>query len=157
MDSQKIRIIKKEEITPEHKCTHEAYEYTKYEVIKRTATSQSYVAIYEIPPHKSNYPYHYHLKNEEVFYIISGVGTLETPDGNQKVTAGDIIVCPNGAQGAHKLTNGSETEKLVYIDFDVTHSPEVVYYPHTNKMGLIVQGESSTFFKRESAVDYYEG
>ena len=45
----------------------------------------------------------------------------------------------------------------MYIDFDVTHSPEVVYYPHTNKMGVIVQGESSTFFKRESAVDYYEG
>ncbi len=33
---------------------------------------------------------------------------------------------PTGADGAHKLTNSSETENLVYIDFDVVH--DVDYY-----------------------------
>lgn len=48
------------------------YEYNKYQVVKPNKESQISVSIYEIPPQKSNYPYHYHLKSEEVFYIISG-------------------------------------------------------------------------------------
>jgi len=33
-------------------------------------------------------------KNEEVFYIISGEGILETPEGNITISAGDTIICP---------------------------------------------------------------
>jgi uncharacterized cupin superfamily protein len=157
MDSREIQITNKNLIEPKHQCEHQPYEYHKYEVTKRNKENQCYVAIYEIPPQKANYPYHYHLKNEEVFYIISGNGIVETPTGNRTITAGDIIVCPPSAAGAHRLINASQIEKLVYLDVDTVNTPEVVIYPNSDKFGVILQGESSSFYKRDSAVDYYEG
>ena len=157
MDSCEIRITNKNVIAPDHKCEQEPYEYEKYEVTKRNEGYQCYVSIYEIPPQKANYPYHYHLRNEEVFYIISGNGILETPDGNKAITVGDIIVCPASEKGAHRIINTSHTEKLIYLDCDTLHSPEVVYYPNSDKVGIIINGESNTLFKRDTNVDYYQG
>lgn len=134
MDNREILITNKELIKSQHKCEHEPYEYNKYEITKRSIGSQCYVAIYEIPPQKSNYPYHYHA-----------------------ISVGDIIVCPPSEQGAHRIINTSLTEMLVYLDFDTINSPEVVFYPNSDKVGIIVHGESSTFYKRNINVDYYEG
>lgn len=157
MDERKIIITNKSLIEPRHKYGHEPYEYNKYEVTGRSEGGKCYVAIYELPPQKANYPYHYHLKNEEVFYIVSGTGILETPEGNKTISPGDIIVCPPSEQGAHRIINPSQTETLVYLDFDTVNSPEVVIYPNSDKVGVIVNGESSTFYKRGTDVDYYEG
>ena len=41
------------------------------------------VSIYEVPPGKSAVPYHYHLRNEEVFFILSGTGLLKSPKGSR--------------------------------------------------------------------------
>jgi uncharacterized cupin superfamily protein len=157
MDSCEIRITNKNLIAPVHKCEHEPYEYDKYEVTKQNEGYQCGVSIYEIPPQKASYPYHYHLRNEEVFYIISGNGILETPDGNKTISVGDIIVCPASEKGAHRIINTSHTEKLIYLDCDTLNSPEVVYYPNSDKVGIIINGESNTLFKRDTEVDYYEG
>jgi uncharacterized cupin superfamily protein len=157
MDDRGIKITNKSLIEAKHKCEYEPYEYKKYEVTKGTQENQCCVAIYEIPPQKANYPYHYHHKNEEVFYIISGNGILETPDGNRTISPGDVIVCPPSERGAHRIINSSTTETLVYIDFDTINSPELVFYPRSDKVGIIINGESSTFYKKDTAVDYYEG
>jgi len=157
VNSREIIITDMGSIEPLHKCEHESYEYYKYEVTKRSQVNQCYVAVYKIPPGKANYPYHYHLRNEEVFYVISGNGILETPNGSRKISAGDIIVCPPSEKGAHKIINSSPTEFLVYLDVDTINSPELVHYPHSSKIGVIVHGETSQFFKKDSEVDYYEG
>lgn len=157
MGSGEIQITNKSLIEPKHKSDHEPYEYYKYEVTKRSKDDQCYVAIYEIPPQKANYPYHYHLKSEEVFYIISGSGILETPKGNKPISAGDIIVCPPSQEGAHRIINSSHNEMLIYLDCDTVNYPDLAYYPNSNKVGLILNGESNTFYKKHTAVDYYEG
>ena len=157
MDSREIIVTNVGSMEPRHKCEHQPYEYYKYEVAKRRKGDQCYVAVYKIPPGKANYPYHYHRRNEEVFYVISGHGVLETPHGSREISAGDIILCPPSEKGAHKITNPSPSEFLVYLDVDTIHSPEVVYYPHSGKMGVIMHGESNHFFKSDSEVDYYEG
>ncbi len=104
------------------------------------------VSVYEIPPLKSAYPYHYHHKNEETFYIISGKGVLKTPSGERTVEAGELLFFPTGAEGAHKLTNCSETENLTYIDFDAVHDVDIAVYPDSDKIG--VWGMASTRFFR---------
>lgn len=157
MDLREIQITNKSLIEPKHKCEHEPYEYNKYDVTERNKENQCDVAIYEIPPQVANYPYHYHLNNEEVFYIISGNGMLETPNGNRIISAGDIIVCPPSEKGAHRIINSSQTEKLVYFECDTVHSPEVVCYPNSNKVGIIINGESSKFYETHANVTYYEG
>lgn len=157
MYSREIQITNKNLIKPKHKCEHEPYEYNKYEVTGQGNENQSYVAIYEIPPKKANYPYHYHLKNEEVFYIISGNGILETHSGNKSISVGDIIVCPPSEKGAHKIINSSQTEMLVYFSCDTVNSPEVVVYPNSNKVGILVNGKPGIFYKKDTNVDYYDG
>lgn len=157
MDDYEIVITNKNLIEPIHKCEHESYEYLKYEVTKQNKGNQCNVAIYEIPPQKANYPYHYHLKNEEVFYIISGEGILETPNGNQTISAGDIIVCPPLENGAHRIINSSKTETLIYLDCDAVNYPDLAFYPNSDKVGIILNGESSRFYKKNTNVDYYEG
>ncbi|MDU6263657.1 MAG: hypothetical protein E6600_04035 [Anaerocolumna aminovalerica] len=84
-----IKHAKIDELMSKHKCIHDAYEYHKKEFVPRGYAQKSMVSIYEIPPMKSAYPYHYHHKNEETFYIISGEGLLKTPQGNRKVSAGE--------------------------------------------------------------------
>jgi len=111
----------------------------------------------EIPPQKSSYPYHYHAGITEVFYIISGQGKLETPDGDKEVRKGDVIVFPPGKEGAHRITNTSESEMLVYLDCDTVSKADVAFYPHSEKVGFIIDGQPNTFFELASKVDYYKG
>lgn len=152
-----ILVTNENNLIGKHKAEQEPYEYIKYEITPKEAFSQCYVAIYEIPPMKSNYPYHYHAANTEVFYIISGQGILRTPNVDRNVKAGDCIVCPPTENGAHKLFNNSKSEVLKYIDFDTTNTPDIINYPDSDKTGIIVQNQSSLFFKNSDKVDYYEG
>ena len=45
---------------------------------------------------------------------------------------------------------------LVYLDVDTNNSPDVVIYPHTNKVGVFVNGEFPKFYKQDSNIPYYE-
>ncbi|WP_315065790.1 cupin domain-containing protein [uncultured Clostridium sp.] len=157
MDNDEIKITNKGLIKPKHKNENEAYEYYKYEVVKPKKDGKCQVSIYEIPPQKAAYPYHYHLKNEETFYIISGSGILETPNGNKAISAGDIIFCPTLEKGSHKIINSSHDEMLVYLDFDTVNYPDIAYYPNSDKVGIILSDEPNKFYKNSENVDYYEG
>ena len=108
-----------------HKCDQVGYEYFRRKFIPFGGAKNTLVSVYEIPPGKAAYPYHFHYKNEETFYILSGEGILRTPAGERPVKAGELLFFPTGEAGAHKLTNTSDTESLVYLDFDVVHDVDV--------------------------------
>ena len=138
------------------KVLHDGYEYCKKAFVPRGSGTESLVCVYEVPPGKSPYPYHYHLKDEETFYILSGEGRLRTPEGERAVGAGDFLFFPAGEKGAHKLTNTSQTEKLVYIDFDVIHDIDVCIYPDSHKIGVWGK-DVNRVYRLGDDVDYYEG
>lgn len=148
-------IIANRENTPARHEERGAYTFNKQLIVPKRAENQCTVAIMEIPPRKAAFPYHYHMNITEVFYIISGHGCLETPDGEKAVSAGDVLVFPRGENGAHRLWNASDTEPLVYLDCDTTVTADVAFYPHSRKAGLILEEQSSTFFPLTGAVDYY--
>ena len=151
-----IKHSKVEDIPASHKCEHEGYEYFRRKFVPFGTANHTHVCVYEIPPMKAAYPYHFHYKTEETFYIISGTGTLKTPEGERTVTAGDLLFFPAGEAGAHKLTNVSDTENLVYIDFDATHELDVAVYPDSDKIGIWGMGINQ-IFPKSADVDYYEG
>ena len=92
-------------------------------------------AFVEIPVGKYAFGYHYHDQSEEIFYIVSGTGKLRCADGEKDVNAGDMLCFPTGERGAHVLSNTSETETLVFIDFDVKASKtDIVTFPDMGKM-----------------------
>lgn len=151
-----IKHTRMEDLAPSHKCEHDDYEYFRRKFIPFGGAKNTLVSIYEIPPGKSAYPYHYHHKNEETFYVLSGEGILRTPDGERRVTAGDLLFFPTGPEGAHKLTNPSGTEKLVYIDFDVVHDVDIAVYPDSDKIGIWGKGINK-LYPQSGDVDYYNG
>ena len=153
----KIVVTNINEIEGKKKSGLDKYEYTKYEVTKRNDFSQCYVCFYELNPGKSAFPKHYHKYNTECFYILKGQGKIETKDDTIDVRSGDIIVFPCGEEGTHKITNISNDEKLVYIDFDTTNSPDIIKYVDSGKIGIIEHNVSSSFYKEDSQVDYYDG
>ena len=154
--NNKIVVKNMQSITPKQKSEY-GYEYKKYEITKRSDFSQTYICFYEIMPKSAAYPKHYHSYNTECFYIISGFGVVETKDSNLEVKSGDIIVFPPGEEGTHKLVNKSDKEKLIYIDFDTTNSPDIIHYVDSDKIGIIEHNISSTFYRNKDNVDYFEG
>ena len=151
-----IKHSKIEEIPISHKCEHEGYEYFRRKFIPFGDAKNTLVSVYEIPPQKAAYPYHFHYKNEETFYILSGEGVLKTPEGERKVSAGELLFFPAGPEGAHKLTNSSDTENLIYIDFDVVHDVDVAVYPDSEKIGIWGMGINK-LYPQDADVDYYYG
>ena len=148
-----INLKNTAEIECKHKNDHDSYEYHKYELIKRSNAKQSLVSLIEILPGKSAYPYHYHTQNEEVFYILSGHGILKTCSGEKNVSAGDLLFFPANEKGGHKLTNISETETLVYLDFSTQNEIDAAFYPDSGKIGIWGKNINKIFKAEE--VDYY--
>ena len=114
-----------------------------------------YVTFYTLEPGKTNYPYHQHTGMEEVYYIISGTGTLKTPSGDKQVAEGDVIVFPANENGAHQLTNTSD-EPLVYLDIDTASSPEVVFFPDKGDFRIMTDTVRGNF-PLDAEVNYLRG
>lgn len=151
-----IKHSRIEQLPAKQKFWNESYEYTRRDFIPRGEASQCVVSVYEIPPGKSAFPYHYHHKNEETFYILTGKGRLKTPEGERDVSAGDLLFFPANASGAHKLTNTSSSETLVYLDFDTANDLDAAVYPDSNKIGIWGKGVNRVY-RMEENVDYYDG
>lgn len=148
--------LHRDELPVNHKKDHSDYEYFRKKVIPYGGAKNTVVSVYEIPPGKSPYPFHYHEKNEETFYILSGSGLLRTVDGERTVEAGDFLFFPTGPEGAHKLTNVSPSEPLIYIDFDVVHEIDIAVYPDSEKIGIWGKGINRIYLQKDD-VSYYTG
>ena len=144
-----------DDLPGKHRAGAAGYEFIRRDFLE-VHEAQSLVRVYEVPPGKSAYPYHCHLKNEETFFILKGEGLLRTTDGERTVRPGDLLFFPAGEEGAHKLTNTSETEMLVYLDFDIVHDLDVTMYPDSGKIGIWGKN-TNKIYRLDDDVDYYEG
>lgn len=140
-------IVKNLSTTEGQKINRDGNEFTLKTIIPNEDANKCRANFVELEPGNFAYGYHYHEANEEVFYIISGSGVVRTHDGEVAVKAGDAIGFPTGVKGSHVISNDSETEKLVYIDFGTTISPEVVHLPDFNKIMVISKEVNGVYDK----------
>lgn len=145
-----------QDLPMKHQKEHAGYTHDCRNFVPDRKSGQCRVNVYEVPPGNSMCPYHYHLNNEEVFYIISGMGCLLTPEGEQIVKAGDLLFFPANENGAHKLTNISETETLRYLDFDTTNDVDLCLYPHSGKIGIWGK-DVNRLYRMQDTLSYYDG
>lgn len=141
-------IVKNVNTLQGQKIDNDGNEFTVKTVIPDEEVTKCRVNFVELEPGNYAYGYHYHEANEEIFYIISGVGVIRTVDGDIEVKAGDIIGFPTGEKGAHVMKNESENEKLVYIDFGTAIIPEIVHQPDFNKIMVIGKEVNGIFDKQ---------
>ncbi len=130
---------------------HQRKNFTKDLTTNKIVASQ-----YEIPPGKVSWPFHYHIANEEVFYILSGEGELRSKDTVFPVKAGDFIRFPVGEKGAHQLKNTHAEFTLRYLDFGTTNHPDLVFLPDSNKVGLFGGGAPNQNNKNRFIWKYFD-
>lgn len=152
----KAKKITLDSIQPTHKNIHEKYEYYKYDIVPPGSLKQMKCCVYEVPPLKANCPFHYHSSNEELFFILKGEAMIRLQDKEESLKAGEFFVFPTGVEGAHKIYNPSESETLLYIDFNSYNEVDVCFYPDSNKVGVWDQSLRKVF-QIDTSVDYYEG
>lgn len=120
-------------------------------------------SLYEIEPGRAAWPFHAHMGNEEAIYVVSGAGALRTPQGRQRVEAGDFVSFPPGLDNAHQLINDGDAP-LTYLCVSTMRQPDVTCYPDSDKIGVFTgtapggQGERPIhgYFEAGSDVDYWE-
>ena len=109
-----------------------------------------------VPPGKRSCPFHSHRGEEEMFFIISGSGTLRYGDETRKIRAGDVICCPTGGpETAHQIVNDSDAD-LAYLSVSTKLPAEVCEYPDSNKVGAF-GGGLRHMTRAGDGVDYWEG
>lgn len=98
--------------------------------------------VVSLPPGKRAWPYHAHLANEEMFFVLSGEGTLRLNGAEYPLRAGDVIAVPPGPQSAHQIYNSSAAE-LRYLAVSTRLQPEVVQYPDSQKVAFMALAETA--------------
>jgi len=65
-------------------------------------------AVWELDPGASSGPYHLHHATEELLLVLDGEPTLRSPDGEHRLSRGEVVHFPVGAAGAHQVLNRSD-------------------------------------------------
>jgi uncharacterized cupin superfamily protein len=133
--------------------------------IGRQAVCQKLGAsLYELPAGASSWPLHIHHANEELILVVAGHPTLRTLDGERELQAGDVVACPTGRPGAHRLDNRtSDTARVLVISTMI--APELNEYPDSGKLwgrntppgGEPGPDHAEIIARPDDNLDYFEG
>jgi uncharacterized cupin superfamily protein len=107
--------------------------------------------VYEFDPGERNGPYHYEIGNEECLLVLAGSPTLRHPEGQDLLAVGDMVVFPDGADGAHQLINESASVTRVLI-LSTMRDPYGCAYPDSGKLSTL-----GGIFSIAETVDYWDG
>ncbi len=113
-----------------------------------------------VPPGKRSCPFHSHRGQEEMFFVVSGTGTLRYGAETRPIRAGDVICCPTGGpETAHQIVNDSDAP-LAYLSVSTMHYPEICEYPDSGKIAAF-GGPGEPRLRHVTpagaGVDYWEG
>jgi len=100
-----------------------------------------------IPPRAAAVPFHWHLREDEVFFILGGRGVLRYGEELVDIRPGDCIACPAGTKVAHQIANPYD-EDLEYLAIGPHDPHEVCGYPDSGK--IMVRSEKKVGYLREA-------
>lgn len=110
----------------------------------------------EVEPGNKLWPYHTHHANEEWAIVLAGEPTLRTPEGEHVLKAGDVVCFARGKDGAHQISNGTDSPVRVLMLSSMV-VPDIIEYLDTGKV-LAESGEGPIMFSRPGpTVEYWEG
>lgn len=113
-------------------------------------------SVYDLPPGQSSFPYHYEYGCEEWLLVVEGRPTIRHPGGEDELEPGDLVCFPEGPEGAHKVTNGTEESVRVMI-LSTKGDPAAAVYPDSDKIGIWTGNDADQLIvRRESGVDYWD-
>jgi uncharacterized cupin superfamily protein len=93
-------------------------------------------------------PFHYHMREDEIFYVLSGRGVLRYGDELYELRPGDCVSLPAGTKIAHQLANPYD-EDFVYLGIGRNDPDEVCVYPDSGKVMVRALGTVGVLAKTE--------
>ena len=87
-----------------------------------------------LPADTDGPPPHVHSLEEELFFVLSGSGTLRLGADDHPLTAGDIIARPPATGVAHSVRAGRDG--LTYLVYGTREAGDSVYYPTRGQIRL---------------------
>jgi uncharacterized cupin superfamily protein len=82
-------------------------------------------SLFELPPGGATFPLHAHFANEELLVVLAGRPTLTGSDGSaRELETGELVACPAGREGAHRLDNKTDEPARVLI-VSTMRAPEI--------------------------------
>lgn len=109
----------------------------------------------ELEPGKQSCPFHWHLKEEEHFYVLEGRCVLRTSDDRFEMGPGDYVCFPAGTAVAHCFENPfAEPCRLVAVGN--RDADEIAVYPDSGKAKLRAVGRIVPW-PEGPGLDYWDG
>ena len=107
-----------------------------------------------MPPGKSNFPYHAHSAQWEMYLIVSGTGSVRGEDGATEVAAGDAFIF--GPNEPHQITNAGDVDLIYYV---IADNPigESGYYPESKKWKVNRKSQADRVVIKGPESDYFDG
>jgi uncharacterized cupin superfamily protein len=136
------------------------YDTRSAPIAQQAGSSKLGATLYELRRGQSVCPMHIHHAQEEMIVVLSGTPTLVAPAGSRVLDTGEVVACPVGPEGAHRVANEAEELARVLI-ISTREYPEVVEYLDGDKVGVrsTPPGEPNRLslnFRRGSAVGYFD-
>ena len=157
-------VINASELEWEQTTHGERFENRRKRLSLATGGQSLGCSLFRVAPGKTAFPAHVHHANEEALYILAGTGTLRLGDREVPLQPGDFVTLRAGGP-PHQLINSSKAD-LEYLCFSTMISPDVVQFPDSEKVGVIISGDGSAdpkdrklfkFYPQAKDVKYYEG
>jgi uncharacterized cupin superfamily protein len=105
-------------------------------------------------PGKSNFPFHAHAAQWEMYLIVSGTGSVRDKDGTTDVVAGDAFIF--GPNEPHQITNSGDVDLIYYV---IADNPigESGYYPESGKWKVNKTSQADRVVIKGDETDYFVG
>jgi uncharacterized cupin superfamily protein len=108
------------------------YRWRRSRIGRQTGARQLGASLFELPPGAASFPLHIHYANEEMLFVIAGRPTLHTLEGSRVLATGEVVACPAGREGAHRLVNETDEAARVLI-VSTMHAPDINEFPETGE------------------------
>jgi uncharacterized cupin superfamily protein len=109
-------------------------------------------SIWEFQPGEPEFVYHFHHGSDELLIVLRGEPRLRLREGERTLREGDVVPLPRGVDGGRAISNPSNAVARVLI-LSSNADPDVAEYPETGKIGVITDGKTWEFFRREDAAE----
>lgn len=154
MTKQKLEVIQNQKSAPVQSGGEGHWE-SSWKVLTpsmRKAGGRLGVVQQILKPGRIGCPFHWHSREDEVFFVLSGRGILRYGESLREIQSGDCISCPAGIQVAHQIANPFD-EDLVYLAIGLHHPHEICGYPDSGKILVRELGKVGQF----DELEYLEG
>ncbi|MEA2383775.1 MAG: hypothetical protein QOH72_3746 [Solirubrobacteraceae bacterium] len=108
------------------------YRWRRSRIGRQAGARQLGASLFEVAPGASTFPLHIHHANEEMLVVVAGRPTLQTLSESRQLAVGEVVACPAGREGAHRLTNDTDEPVRVLV-VSTMHAPDINEFPETGE------------------------